>query len=516
MIYFYLSALLSIAAAQGPDIEATQFTYPQREQDGRNLWDRIDIHQLDKQLAAWHNEPVSEEKRPVIEPEARQGYGDVPRPIPPIQVLPTAPHPPLPQGCLAPRGQFPSPRSCAHYLNCWDDVVIEQQCPGGLLFNELTGVCDFEYNVYCAGRPAPPPKPELPPGSKVCPEPNGRYRSSTNCSEFYVCVYRKPVKYSCPRGLVYNEDLGVCDYPFRVDCRGAAVPPTIPPTHPTQPPTKPPTRPTQPPTKPPTYPTQPPTYPTHPPTRPTPPPTRPPTHPTQPPTRPTLPPTRPPTYPTPPPNPSYPNYPPQIPPQPQYPPQHPPQPQYPPQQPQYPQQPQQPQYPYPPQQPHYPSHPPQYLPQQPQYPPHRPQYPQYPQPPQQPPYNVARTDPDPWHQRPVASEIELQEEKDKIAKEQQQQILQQLSQQGVDIAPLIFQEDAPQKPPLLNPWGQLHVIPAQLDKIPCKDGDIHRLTDSCSSVVVCRKGRPQLVRCNSPETYDRVSDSCRPFTLAKC
>lgn len=60
-------------------------------------------------------------------------------------------------GCLADRGQFPSPNNCANYLNCWDETVIEQQCPNNLLFNDVTGLCDFEQNVNCGNRPGPTP-----------------------------------------------------------------------------------------------------------------------------------------------------------------------------------------------------------------------------------------------------------------------------------------------------------------------------------------------------------------------
>jgi len=48
-------------------------------------------------------------------------------------------------------------------------------------------------------------EPPLPAGSKLCPDPNGRYRSSTNCSEFYVCAAGKPIKFYCPLGLVYSD-----------------------------------------------------------------------------------------------------------------------------------------------------------------------------------------------------------------------------------------------------------------------------------------------------------------------
>lgn len=49
--------------------------------------------------------------------------------------------------CLRPRGQFPG-TACNKYVNCWDDVVIEQECPDGLFFSSK-GYCDFAQLVEC-------------------------------------------------------------------------------------------------------------------------------------------------------------------------------------------------------------------------------------------------------------------------------------------------------------------------------------------------------------------------------
>jgi hypothetical protein len=53
--------------------------------------------------------------------------------------------------CLSPRGQFPIDKSCSKFVNCWDDVAIESDCPGGLVFNPA-GFCDYPYNVDCGNR----------------------------------------------------------------------------------------------------------------------------------------------------------------------------------------------------------------------------------------------------------------------------------------------------------------------------------------------------------------------------
>ena len=60
---------------------------------------------------------------------------------------------PRPSGCIQDRGQFPSDKSCSHFLNCWDGVVVTQECPRGLLFNEITGECDYDHEVDCGVRP---------------------------------------------------------------------------------------------------------------------------------------------------------------------------------------------------------------------------------------------------------------------------------------------------------------------------------------------------------------------------
>lgn len=99
---------------------------------------------------------------------ARQGYPGLPSPgdtneLPGIISSTSRPRPTVrpPPGCYGLRGQFPSPKSCANYLNCWDGVVIEQTCPDGLLFNAQKLVCDYDYNVNCGDRPLPPPSKQI-------------------------------------------------------------------------------------------------------------------------------------------------------------------------------------------------------------------------------------------------------------------------------------------------------------------------------------------------------------------
>ncbi|KAK7873237.1 hypothetical protein R5R35_011316 [Gryllus longicercus] len=127
--------------------------------------------------------------------------------------------------CKSPRGQFPSDNSCNRFVNCWDDTVVEQTCPSGLYFSDEKGYCDFPHNVECGQRSQDKPQPV----SSECPTPYGTYRSNINCSAFVVCDGGRAINFNCPRGLDFNDELGVCDYPYRVECGGLASASSLPP-----------------------------------------------------------------------------------------------------------------------------------------------------------------------------------------------------------------------------------------------------------------------------------------------
>ena len=68
---------------------------------------------------------------------------------------------------------------------------------------------------------------------------------------------------------------------------------------------------------------------------------------------------------------------------------------------------------------------------------------------------------------------------------------------------------------ITNPWDTSHEIPKEIANAPCKDGDVHRIDETCTSVVVCRDNKPQLLNCQTGYIYDKSSDSCKPFNVAK-
>ncbi|XP_022824773.1 uncharacterized protein LOC111355226 [Spodoptera litura] len=145
--------------------------------------------------------------------------------------------------CEGKRAQVPSPKLCNNYLNCWDGWAVEQECPLGLLFSNQ-GYCDYSDNVNCESRKLR----EQPPTQPQCKKDFEAFRNALDCNEFFVCVGRQPVKFKCPADLSYNQQLGVCDYPTRVDCASTAIntevfapqPPSIAPSAPTAAPFAPP------------------------------------------------------------------------------------------------------------------------------------------------------------------------------------------------------------------------------------------------------------------------------------
>ncbi|XP_055522436.1 peritrophin-1-like [Wyeomyia smithii] len=48
-------------------------------------------------------------------------------------------------------------------------------------------------------------------------------RHESDCSKFYQCSNGVPMELQCPSGLLFNDQLNVCDWPSHVDCGGGGV-----------------------------------------------------------------------------------------------------------------------------------------------------------------------------------------------------------------------------------------------------------------------------------------------------
>ncbi|KAJ8981606.1 hypothetical protein NQ317_011885, partial [Molorchus minor] len=137
-------------------------------------------------------------------------------PSPTVAVPPSSDDTILKRKCLKTRGVFPS-TVCNRFVHCWDGGFEERECPEGFLFS-TRGYCDSAENVDCSGRTPNSNKIEDSPNQE-CPLETGTFRDTNKCNAFYTCLFGKIVaRYTCPEGLNFNDNIGVCDYANRVDC----------------------------------------------------------------------------------------------------------------------------------------------------------------------------------------------------------------------------------------------------------------------------------------------------------
>ncbi|XP_012937210.1 uncharacterized protein LOC106011594 [Aplysia californica] len=122
-----------------------------------------------------------------------------------------------------PSGYFADSSDCTQYYLCSYGNATPLKCDGGLLFNPVTGNCDFDYNVHCVVGPtpvAPVSCQGLLEGTYI-PDPD-------HCQYFYRCMYGEPRRGRCQDGLLWSDVYIYCDYAINVDCsgRGSGTTPT--------------------------------------------------------------------------------------------------------------------------------------------------------------------------------------------------------------------------------------------------------------------------------------------------
>jgi len=146
--------------------------------------------------------------------------------------------------------KIPSPNSCSEFYECGNGIAYLFQCAnmtdgGQLYFDPTLQSCNWPWEVECEisstelttvtessddstkkedGEPlrmfavvvdTPVDCSEAENGDKIS--------SPTNCSEYFVCVMGRAYLYQCPimasgGQLYYDPELGVCNWPWMVDC----------------------------------------------------------------------------------------------------------------------------------------------------------------------------------------------------------------------------------------------------------------------------------------------------------
>lgn len=130
----------------------------------------------------------------------------------------TTPSPKRPEGICVKDGAFQDPFQCDRFLVCHGGrKVADMQCPGKLRFNPGLGVCDWPRNVPCPVRQRRPGVEVDFRGRVVCSTEEGFYASPRDCREFFRCHRGEPFRFRCPKGLVFNGVLKICDWPSNVN-----------------------------------------------------------------------------------------------------------------------------------------------------------------------------------------------------------------------------------------------------------------------------------------------------------
>lgn len=110
--------------------------------------------------------------------------------------------------CLADRKPIPHTR-CNTYYDCTAGRACAKQCPVGLYFNKVTGICDLPENVKCSH---PHHDYSLRDLSSKCS--SGTYGQMSNPADptcYYYCRQGKVISGCCSRGHVYNTYRNRCE-----------------------------------------------------------------------------------------------------------------------------------------------------------------------------------------------------------------------------------------------------------------------------------------------------------------
>lgn len=132
-------------------------------------------------------------------------------------------------GCPKDSSQLLPHQDCGRFYICFGETKLVRECPSGLHFNAELELCDLPQNVKCNMNKLKrhlkfkveeilQRKNENP--SALCASKNseGILIPHEKCNQFYKCSAGRPVEFSCPTNLLFNEINQMCDWPEKVDC----------------------------------------------------------------------------------------------------------------------------------------------------------------------------------------------------------------------------------------------------------------------------------------------------------
>ncbi|CAG9764096.1 unnamed protein product [Ceutorhynchus assimilis] len=141
--------------------------------------------------------------------------------------------PDCPEGCKEVM-YFPD-KICHKFWRCFDDTAYLFICPRGRQWNPVLNNCDLPESAGCTGmgwrnissecpntitttttiQPVTQPQCEN--------EKDGTFYPNNECSKFWTCANGIAYQFDCPKGLYWNSNLNVCDWPLFAGCTQGKV-----------------------------------------------------------------------------------------------------------------------------------------------------------------------------------------------------------------------------------------------------------------------------------------------------
>ncbi|XP_078603234.1 putative endochitinase [Branchiostoma floridae x Branchiostoma japonicum] len=103
---------------------------------------------------------------------------------------------------------YQDPDDCSKFYTCLGGQIYSFSCPTGRLFDAERLLCDEADNVYCLHPISADPGPDPACAGKV----DGKvFGDPDDCTKFHTCSSGQLSKFSCPTGLVFNQERLMCD-----------------------------------------------------------------------------------------------------------------------------------------------------------------------------------------------------------------------------------------------------------------------------------------------------------------
>lgn len=117
-------------------------------------------------------------------------------------------------------------KGCEFFFYCHNGQPLEAYCPGTFWFNEDSGICEDQKNVYCTlNDPVQPPiiVPEILDEPVNCPTVDTNtitfLASKVDCNRYYICYHGTPIRQQCIKEMHWNPTINKCDYPDNAKCQ---------------------------------------------------------------------------------------------------------------------------------------------------------------------------------------------------------------------------------------------------------------------------------------------------------